>query len=651
MFFDDIGNDREAVTPRAEFGRKGVVYPALADTTQERNHTLPACSNCSKLADHGKPCCEMGRVVDVGDEVLDVVNPEEVAEAEFLHRLVMAIWATHYVLFGRPMWRPENFGMGTSNNVTQGPVFEILSVVAPNRLRIKCDNPLNMLTGYTVTNPEWPFEAPAELRPEWMSDEEWDIAKFAYLIPQGKRHCLPICAMVDFAFPSVLAKKLNPYVTKIIPGTSAAANGVEYEIELSHTVSYAMTPYDLAYPPSDGKYYGGFYYYSLVPEEFPNFQVLETMWITRKQLTVDGEAFATASGVIELNNSNGDGCRVLAPSMGTGVLVVRYKREGAAPVTLSDAEVTAALTIDDDGEGWQASLDLSALLEFEDIEGVTVIYMPEAVEGDSPVIPMQGSCSNSQRDYTGSYIHTEALTSTGYGSATHRCMNVFCSKFQAGKYRTSCYDPKASGFVRGYGTGGFPITNPRDSKWLMRLWSDVTLIRVQGLPGLNNGRNFWIERKGVPSLQEIVGGVYDMVPQGKFSRREPLNFPRMGQRREFVNGDDEADHEVIHGLFGARTYRGNQSEGYEDLGFVGALREIVSGWDSRKDARNDTLTTREKDFPSNSPPPAHLYQYDLGVNGASYGLRVSDASCEMFITGVPRAAVNSAAMTVIGELL
>ena len=30
MFFDDIGNDREAVTPRAEFGRKGVVYPALA---------------------------------------------------------------------------------------------------------------------------------------------------------------------------------------------------------------------------------------------------------------------------------------------------------------------------------------------------------------------------------------------------------------------------------------------------------------------------------------------------------------------------------------------------------------------------------------------------------------------------------------------
>lgn len=648
MFFDDIGNDREAVTPRAEFGRKGVVYPALADTTQERNHTLPACANCSKLADHGKPCCEMGRVVDVGDEVLDVVNPEEVAEAEFLHRLVMAIWATHFLAFGRPTWRPENFGMGTANNVTQGPTFEIVSVVSSRRLQIKCDNPLNMLTGYTVVNPEWPMEAPAELRPDWMTDEEWNVTKYARLIPQGKRHVLPICAMVEFAFPSVLAKKLTPYVTKIIPGTSSAASGVTYDIELSHSVAYAMTPYDAAYPPSDGKYYGAFHYFSLVPEDFPNFQKPETMWVTRKTITVAADDFA---GTIELRDTNGDGCRVLGPTMGTNVLRVFYRRTSTGPVVMTDAEVTAALVVDDDGTGWEFSLNLAALLAFGDLESVTVEYMPEAVAGDSPVIPVQGSCSNSQRDYTGSYIHTSAFTGAGFGSATHRCMNVACSKFVAGKYRTSCFDPKATGFVRGYGTGSFPITNPRDSKWLMRLWSDATLIRVQGIAGVNSARNFWIERKGTPSLQEIVGGLYDLVPQGKFSRREPLNYPVMGQRREFTNDDGDVDHELIFGLMGARTHEGNQYDGYVDLGFEGALRAVVAGWESREDVKGATLTDREKDYPLNSPPGCHLYEFDLGTNGASYGLRVSDATCEMFITGVSRSAVNSDAMTHISELL
>lgn len=121
---------------------------------------------------------------------------------------------------------------------------------------------------------------------------------------------------------------------------------------------------------------------------------------------------------------------------------------------------------------------------------------------------------------------------------------------------------------------------------------------------------------------------------------------RMGQRREFINIEGDIDHELICGLFHARTYR----EG-TDLGFVGAARSLVSGWEERPDSRGESLTETSVDFPTNSPAALKINEYDLMTNGMSFGQRLSDGDCQVYVTGVLRNTVNEAVSDAVRELI
>lgn len=636
---------RTDVPARTEPGRKGVVFPSTGN--QELPLQLPACRSCSKSEPHGQPCAMIGMTLPQGQRRHQNVPATQHAPAQFLHRLMSRLWELSYVANGVLRGTLFNLGAGTANNVSQQISYRIVSVVSSTRLRLRGRNPRLIKSPLSLTNPNWPMEAPAEMQPPDVSDEDWNGdpgttngMKYARLIPSGIFHSLPVGAAAEFQFPSILFNSCEPYIRRVYaPTLGAAADDVEFEVELSANVSAAMKPYDRAYPAA--AYYLTFYYYAVAPENWPNWQPPVEGWLQRQERVFTREQLlaATPAGRVPLTGSALGGVRVPPPSLMPGALQVTIKRATFEDVPATDSMLQTTQT----GTSFSTTIDLSPLLAHDDLQEVRVRYLCDAAAGAERTVPYQASCSNDQVDWTSSYDH----------SGGRVCRNAACQKFKDGNYVPgACWKTStADGFAYGR-TGAMPPADAGDSSWIAKLWSRCSLRLDQGLPGSSSHRNVSYTRPagGGPSLQEMVGGLWDRVPGGVFPRREPVFYPRFGQRQAFSD-ENGANHRIVHGLFEARRYEANGDGTYSDNGASPAATVLVPGWNSRTGLRGTSMGEQQRLFPRGGPSPCGLYEFAPGGGSLQMAKRLSATATESYIAGVSATVRNPAGEAAIRAIV
>jgi hypothetical protein len=560
----------------------------------------------------------LGYAVPIGETSQD--GPaEELLTAEDAHDLRVALWAQYASVCRVPKRLQYNLGAG-ANNVAQQVTYEILAA-SGRVLTVRGPNPRYIDHGNSIINPEWPSLGP-------------DGEPVARLISFPDPGAIPAGADIVFAAPSILADKLRPWVVAFdlpaIDDPDGQDAVIDLDIEASINVGAAMAPWDLAFPPADGKYYLTLFYYFTAPEPHPNYQIRqETHWAPRSVAyirTVLDLEYVGWNDVPLLDSGDGE-TRVLTPGIEafgwyTGapmrVVAIRGALTGAERVDTLVPASAYSVAINDTVGGFESRIDLSALEPDATILGVEIHYWAEAVEGDEGAPVWHSSCANSQVDRTGSYIHDAA---TG-----RLCANVECSQWES--FKGVCWKPGASGFTLFPQAAADPVTSPTDSQWWNRFFSDQDLLIRQGLPGVSSDRNFRIERVGGPSIGMLVGGFANEVPRGAFAADEVLFSPRMGER--YI--DSETGRQRIRlGLFQSQQEHDGatgSTMASAPLGSVGAA--YVSGWSTREGDGGAT----QKLFPVGNGGGTKLQGYTGTASLMTARCQRSDSPEELFVPGV-----------------
>jgi hypothetical protein len=596
----------------------------------------------------------MGYRLPYGQKRHQNVPSTQKADAEFLMELQSALWVAHYTHNGVLRGTLYNLGAATANNVSQQTTYEIVAANG-NTLTLRGRDPRLLISPLSITNPNWPMEAPIEMKPDDVTDAEWhgdpppatNGKKYARLISSGIFHALPLGSAIEFAYPSIIYDKCQPYVKKVIlpdgmpDGMPDDVENVTFEIVCSSDVSHARKPYDKAFPPFQNKYYCTLYYYSVSPEAWANYQTPQETWYTRHTVTITKAELDAVSGLIPLKNTAGHNTRVLHPSMAS--ISVAYKIQDN-PLLIPYPVDDTCLNVTQSGNNFISTIDLSALTLIDNITEVTISYCPEAVPTDEWIIPYSKTCANDQVDYTGSYVHANG----------RRCTNIDCQKFRHGDYQAgNCWMTEdADHFALGDEQGNFPASDAGDSKYISRLWHRTSLILEQGMPGSSSHRNFAYRRppEGGPSLIEIMGSYYHDVPGGFFARREPVHPPSLGQRREWTE-DGNKCHEIIYGAYEARTYGVNDNGDIFDKGFNGHFATYLDGWTTRNGYRDTSLSSTQNKFSRYGSSANGLYTYDLSGNGMMMPKRLSDAINQVYSTGNIPTLVHGAKNTEIQSVI
>jgi hypothetical protein len=415
------------------------------------------------------------------------------------------------------------------------------------------------------------------------------------------------------------------------PPAGNATDDREFWVWLSSPVPNAMQPVDRSSPPPDGRYYCRAYAYLIAPEPLPNWQPDDDVQFGKVHVVRDVAELIISNGRVALLDSLGQPSRVLWPSMLPGVFSAQY-RVGAAWITILD--VLDRLSTLDTGEGWASFFDVIDLMDVPGFGGVRVTYFAEATGEDDVRLPYVGRCANSQLDWSGSYGTDEGW----------RCTNVSCSKFKAGTYRQACWDPHASGFVIGHeraswGTGRMvmPRSHGRNSEWWSRIWTDCPLVEVQSQARVSADRNITIERTGGPSLQELIGGHSNGVPDGIFALRRPIHGASMGYRYEYEVEDGTAQH-VRLGLFISQEPQ-NLASAVKVRGF---LPDFVEGWRDRNGEDGAPMPDNVQDYPRGNVGNTGLYTWRHGDNGMRSRGYKSAISEERFVVGFRTTQGNDA---------
>jgi hypothetical protein len=272
----------------------------------------------------------------------------------------------------------------------------------------------------------------------------------------------------------------------------------------------------------------------------------------------------------------------------------------------------------------ESILDASGLLEIAYLDNIYINYR---YRGNGWTIPFNKTCANDQIDYQGSYVH-----GIDEDDNKRRCTNTSCQKFKNGGYVAgNCWKTiDADKFVIGDEQGPKPIADAGDSRYLSRLWSRTSWIIDQGSPGSASHRNFAYARPsdGGPSIQELIGGYFNAVPGGFFSKKQSLFEAQFGQRRVW---DDDGNffQELIHGAFEARTYQ-IENDIIIDRGFIGAFSEKYIGWAGRTNYRGTML---QNNLPKYGTQSRGLYSCQSGENGMQMPKRLSADDQQLFSTG------------------
>jgi hypothetical protein len=634
MTWLSLGSDKENAPARTDAGTKGLRNRYVTGTTEQRV-SFPG------AAGDNPPSYYIAAALSIGDTTQELIPPEYTATAEEFTELFGAQWVAHYIANGVVDGTLYNLGNG-ANNVSQQVLYEILAT-SGRRMQLRGRHPGRLVYGNSIMNPEWPGY---QVDPETL-----EVTPQPRLISTNEEGVLMPGAKCVFHPPSVLARKLVPYLTKVEAPTSAGSDidDCTFWVELSHTVNHAKTPYDLKYPPGDGKYYCEFFFYFTAPEPHPNWQPQqETQW-TKHVAQWSGAAFAGLSGIVPLLKTNGSASRVLWPGMPwpETLLSVRYWRTGLASqiLDISTYPSEGKLVTADTGTGWSTTLDLSVLLAHADLESVEVTFWPEAVAADSFRVPWFGACSNSQVDHTGGYIHD-----AGTG---RRCMNIDCTKFLAGTYRGQCWDPAATGFyfadVYNTGRARMAPTSVKDSTFFSRRWCDCSLVLNQQQAGESSYRNFSYERSGGPSWAELLGRFSNgPTPGGGYSRREPVHAPKYGR----VSLVDHLEGGQVQSVTYGAWISAEEQDASSTSKIAGSIATAVSGWAARENELGAAQQNSLKQYHSGNGGNVHLYNLAHGNNGMAVRARLSDDVEELHLIGASASASEdtSVSVTVLGWL-
>lgn len=598
MTFVNVGSDKSNSPMRTAAGLAWSDLPATGNT--EVGVQLPSCATCPKLAAHN-PCSRLGWKVAHGDTSYgDVSSGSRVSYREW-KRIFQAAWQLAYVFQG--MIGDDiifNAGEG-GDNASQFFDFEIVSVSGAT-LTLKGDNPKRLTLGRSIPNPD-PFSGGGALS---------TVTEY---------FALRLGARVEFRGASVLRGKLAPYITSITPPVSNAQGNVTFTVTLSSNVSNAKQPYDAFYPPADGKYYCRVRFYQFHDPGWPNCQPPIEALFSRVTQSITRAAAVGASGEPELLDTDGDPTRVIPPGVdpATAPTLVVEHPDGDFSVDPAGRIVTVQNGYLD----WTTTLDVSDLLTaYPAATGFVATFRAESVAADAERIPHRGQCGNCQKDETGSYAHHDGW----------RCTQVACSGFAS--FKRNCWQPNASHFNLANEEGGYnagnantPAADVRNGTRLARLFTGVSWVIIQGIPGESSARNFHLELRGIPGLQEILGAWAGGVPSGLFASQTPFYSPALGIA---TWGTDGSGNDTVSIAFGAFNLRNTWTAG--DDPEPGILPTLAGSWEGQESATGGADVARLNGFPAGWTGHTHLYSLD--TSGSAYALTNRRVEQEVFVTGI-----------------
>jgi hypothetical protein len=503
-----------------------------------------------------------------GDQRENLIPVQHRIDFQYLSELQTYFWKLDYVLYGLP--DPNvlyNLGQGgTANNVVQSFIYQIISV-NNNLVQIKGPDPRCLEYSVSRPNPDWlPLPQDQQSQPR--------------LLNETKKCRLPIGSSVQFLYPSCLYGRLNPWISEIYPPSGSLGGEKTFTIKLSHTCNSAMIPWDLLYPPENGKYYLRISAYLIAPSGYENFQPSspEAQFVKIYNPSISGSPY------IYLKNNNGEDCRTL-PNLRVRV----HYNDGSSQI-LTDINQRYSC-IDTDVNQWVSRVFVGDLT---DVDHYEVTYFAEAVAGDSNLLNMRGRCAHSQKSID------------GYGDVDgFYCRNTLCSKYQASKYGgKTCWDITGTGFSLA------PQGEANAQKSLFaKHWSSEPLTLQQGGAGNQLGSaasshfNFYFNKTGgrVASILSLVGGFFNgkLVAPG-FAATESWFGPRMGLLETYQEGEG-IYHRLIHGFFHNKNGIGPA--------------QFVNGWSSRINQRG---SPKNDNYPTHYGPSCSVVDFSLSEDPSPY---------------------------------
>jgi hypothetical protein len=581
-------------------GQKMWCCPTLQGGAEMVAKSPAGCVGCSKQEAHAI-ADELLMALPLGLHRYGAIPAKQRADVTRWHRLQSHLYLRSWILWGHiGNGSPYNAG-AAGDNASQTWLYEIISAGA-GTMTLSGPNPKYITSGKSRVNPEWPLPDP-------------QTGATSRLIWETEPGALPACgAAVEFLPVSVLAGRLNPLISRItMPDSNAATCEFTVHFDDGTDVSNAMQPYDLAFPPDDGKYHCGIRVEFLRPQAWKDYQApFEGKVARRRQTLADGP------GVYTLQDSEGGDTKILWPGMAANAVQVILDT-GIVP------DVADRLDTTWDGTKHVTTLDLTDLTFSTGV----AIFWAEATATDATRVPCQLQCSRSETDPTGSYIHD--------GGPQH-CSRTTASGFLAGKYHQRCWLPgKCNGFTLSDDSPG----TAGDANFLGSLWTRAGWILEQGIPGTSAIRNFSFTQREGASIQGFAGSWCDEVPGGFFPRRWEYFGRRLGKHVAWTDGDGDEHMALIHGAFFLEAHDYSDSGGpthipdASDSTFaLGTVAELVEGWSTGK-------TAMLAGFPWRGATETNVYTYATG--GGSALLVNTPAVSEAYLTAINPNEVGDAA--------
>lgn len=617
-FIPDLTADRENSPARTTDGLR---WSCLPDTGLDELVERPAeCFDGATLV-HDDVMTRHGIAVPFGEDPDERVPGTERIDADNVRALFAALnilaHIHHPILYGTI----HNAGDG-ADNYYQELTAEIVSVSGSTLTVAGVGwNPKRIQMGRSRLNPAWPLPDPV-------------TGSGARIIYETEAFALMVLSEVQFLLPSVLAGKLRPFV-KSITMPESDDPGATFTVELSNDCSFAKTPYDLAFPPANGKYFLRFLCFAFRPARWPNVQ--PTGWAHWKRRTQVVTSEDAAAAPVPLLNASAHDTRVLWPDMMPNAFRVFGEPTGGADVEIPN--VQSRLSTVQSGGGHVTTLDLQDLAAT--YESFTIVFWAEAESGDEGTFPFPGRCMNSQSDPSGSYVHadgrrcTAVESASGFGAFRGECWQPGggCSKFCLPKYRTE-------NAVR-------PPTDLVADNLMAAAICGTSWVLVQAAPGFSGPGAFHLERPSdaMDSLMEFAGGWAAALPIGLYAQRTPWIGPAFGQLDEIEDGGNI----TLSLRPGAFVGRGNWTAGTTPP--EGLFPANVSGFaDELTDWRGEDRTARLARYMQTPAGTGHLY--NLGVQDEGMQIETRLVESEAFAvgldpTGAPDGAVQAAVLAIV----
>lgn len=559
--------------PRCSGGRCNFSFPPLTGGLTLESQIVQSCVGCSKAGTHDP--AEYVYFNPGHNFPYEVIAEKHRVTVEDVLRVVNAFVLLRFLCYGIVHDILYNSGW-TANNISQQQSYEIIetsrsdgSSLDDNQLIVRGRNPKCISYWESSQNDDWIGRG---------GDE-------GNRLDTDTKYChLPVGGLAKFAWPSVLERKITPMVEKI-EVLDSVLEDCRVKMTFAHDVSWAMDPVDLIYENND-EWHLTIYWYQVYSEDWPHPQPAYHMHLTFIEETIEPDDL-DEDGKYIVNK------RVLYPDLIDDITAFYCTaRYGDSKILVEWDDLSVSTT---QGDGvWSVVFDFSQI----DFDTATLQYFREADPGESVVLQVRSSCTNSIKDWSESYEHDNGHYCNRRIGADGAEDSSIAPHFS--NYRYECWQPDCPGFsierIFDCSSGG----------WLNRLWTNADLILKQGIPGLSSHRNISIERPwgNRPSLHLMSGFYNEEVGAGiGHATHELYHGAVLGQRVEYSDGDD-TKHLVRHGAFWGRggLYTGDNEFDMADMASApgGLYPSVVSGWKTKTAPDGESYTT------TNDPSETHI---------------------------------------------